>query len=183
MSAPNRVFVRGRGIDAELGGDLRLTGSSRDPVAVGAFEMRRGRLSVVGQRLDFTRGRLTFGGELTAPDLDFTAETKAAEVTVHIAVTGPANQPKFALSSDPSLPQDEVFSRLLFKKASGGLSPFQALQLAQALAQFSGGRGAQTCSSRRARGSASTASTSRRVRAAAPLSAPRGTSATVSASA
>jgi translocation and assembly module TamB len=101
---------------------------------------------VVGQRLDSTRGRLTFGGELTAPDLDFTAETKAAEVTARsIAVTGPANQPNFALSSDPNLPQDEVFSRLLFKKASGGLSPFQALQLAQALAQFSGGQVAQTC--------------------------------------
>ena len=141
VSAPNRIFVRGRGIDAELGGDLRLTGSSRDPVAVGAFEMRRGRLSVVGQRLDFTRGRLTFGGELTAPDLDFTAETKAAEVTARIAVTGPANQPNFALSSEPNLPQDEVFSRLLFKKALGGLSPFQALQLAQALAQLRGGRG------------------------------------------
>ena len=103
--------------------------------------MRRGRLSVVGQRLDFSRGRLTFGGELTAPDLDFMAETKAAEVTAQIAVTGPANQPNFVISSDPTLPQDEVLSRLLFKKTSGGLSPFQALQLAQAVAQFSGGAG------------------------------------------
>lgn len=138
VSAPNRIFVRGRGIDAELGGDLRLTGSSRDPVATGAFDMRRGRLSVVGQRLDFTRGRLTFSGELTAPDLDFLAEAKAADVTARIGVTGPANQPDFVLTSDPSLPQDEVMSRLLFKKAAGGLSPFQALQLAQAVAQFSG---------------------------------------------
>lgn len=141
VSAPGHIFVRGRGIDAELGGDLRLTGSSRDPVATGAFDMRRGRLSVVGQRLDFTRGRLTFAGELIAPDLDFVAETKAAEVTARIAVNGPANQPNFVLTSDPSLPQDEVLSRLLFKKASGGLSPFQALQLAQAVAQFSGGAG------------------------------------------
>ncbi|MER2266882.1 translocation/assembly module TamB domain-containing protein [Methylobacterium oxalidis] len=141
VSAPNRIFVRGRGIDAELGGDLRLTGSSRDPRAVGAFEMRRGRLSVVGQRLDFSRGRLTFGGELTAPDLDFVAETKAAEVTARVAVTGAADAPAFALSSDPSLPQDEVLSRLLFKKAAAKLSPFQALQLAQGVAQLSGGAG------------------------------------------
>ena len=141
VNAPNRIFVRGRGIDAELGGSLRLSGSSRDPVATGDFEMRRGRLSVVGQRLDFTRGRLTFGGEIATPDLDFIAETKAAEVTARIAVSGPANQPSFLLTSDPSLPQDEVLSRLLFKKASGGLSPFQALQLAQAVAQFSGGAG------------------------------------------
>ncbi|KAB1074340.1 translocation/assembly module TamB domain-containing protein [Methylobacterium planeticum] len=141
VHAPNRIFVRGRGIDAELGGDLRLTGSSRDPRAIGAFEMRRGRLSIIGQRLDFTRGRLTFGGELTAPDLDFAAETKAAEVTARVAVTGPANQPAFVLTSDPSLPQDEVLSRLLFKKAAGKLSAFQALQLAQGVAQLSGGAG------------------------------------------
>ncbi|SFG48163.1 translocation/assembly module TamB domain-containing protein [Methylobacterium gossipiicola] len=141
VNAPNRIFVRGRGIDAELGGALRLTGSSRDPVATGDFELRRGRLSVVGQRLDFTRGRLTFGGEITQPDFDFLAETKAAEITARIAVTGPAGQPAFTITSDPSLPQDEVLSRLLFKKASGGLSPFQALQLAQAVAQFSGGGG------------------------------------------
>ena len=141
VNAPNRIFVRGRGIDAELGGSLRLTGSSRDPKAVGAFDMRRGRISVVGQRLDFARGRLSFGGEITAPDLDFLAETRAAEVTARIGVTGPANQPVFALTSEPSLPQDEVLSRLLFKKASGSLSPFQALQLAQGVAQFSGNGG------------------------------------------
>ncbi len=138
VDAPNRIFVRGRGIDAELGGSLRLTGSSRDPKAVGAFDLRRGRISVVGQRLDFTRGRLTFGGELTTPDLDFEATTKAADVTARVVVTGPASQPVFALSSEPNLPQDEVLSRLLFKKASGSLSPFQALQLAQGVAQFSG---------------------------------------------
>ena len=141
VSAPNRIFVRGRGIDAELGGDLRLTGSSRDPVAVGAFEMRRGRLSLIGQRLDFTRGRLTFAGEITAPDLDFVAETKAGDITARVAVSGPANQPAFAITSEPGLPQDEVLSRLLFKKASGSLSPFQALQLAQAVSQLSGGSG------------------------------------------
>ncbi|WP_197430414.1 translocation/assembly module TamB domain-containing protein, partial [Methylobacterium sp. CCH5-D2] len=141
VEAPNRIFVRGRGIDAELGGSLRVTGSSRDPGATGAFEMRRGRLQIIGQRLDFTRGRLTFGGELTRPDLDFLAETKATDITARIAVTGPANQPAFEISSDPTLPQDEVLSRLLFKKASGSLSPFQALQLAQAVSQLSGGAG------------------------------------------
>ncbi|WP_284246190.1 translocation/assembly module TamB domain-containing protein, partial [Methylobacterium haplocladii] len=141
ISAPNRIFVRGRGIDAELGGELHVTGSSRDPRANGDFEMRRGRISIVGQRLDFTRGRLNFAGDVTAPDLDFVAETKASDVTARVAVSGPANQPVFALTSDPALPQDEVLSRILFKKASGNLSPFQALQLAQAAAQFSGAAG------------------------------------------
>lgn len=139
VDAPSRIFVRGRGIDAELGGTLRVTGTSLAPNAVGAFAMRRGRFELVGQRLDFSRGQLTFAGSLTTPDLDFAAETKAGEVTARVAVTGPADAPQFALTSDPVLPQDEILSRLLFKKAAGGLSPFQALQLAQAVAQLSGG--------------------------------------------
>ncbi|MGO4572473.1 translocation/assembly module TamB domain-containing protein [Microvirga sp. 2TAF3] len=140
VSAPSRIFVRGRGIDAELGGDLRLTGTLASPVAIGAFELRRGHLSVAGTRLDFTRGRVTFTGDLT-PELDFMAETRAGDVTARIGVTGSAREPRFAFSSDPELPQDEVLSRILFSKASGGLSATQALHLAQVAAQFAGGGG------------------------------------------
>lgn len=140
IDAPGRIFVRGRGIDAELGGSLRLTGTTLDPMVIGAFELRRGRFTILTQRLDFTRGRLSFGGGLV-PELDFVAETRAGEVTAHIAVTGPANVPSFVFSSTPALPEDEVLSRLLFARAAGGLSPFQALQLAQAVGQLSGNGG------------------------------------------
>jgi translocation and assembly module TamB len=138
IRAPNRIFVRGRGVDAELGGDLRLTGTSQEPVAIGAFDLRRGRINLVGQRIDFTRGRLTFAGNLI-PDLDLVAETRAGDVLARVAVSGPANGPSFDLTSEPALPQDEVLSRLLFQKATGSLSGFQALQLAQAVSQLSGG--------------------------------------------
>jgi translocation and assembly module TamB len=140
ISAPNRVFVRGRGIDAELGGDLRLRGRLSDPVTDGAFDLRRGRISIAGTRLDFTQGRVLFTGDLT-PTLDFVAQTRVSDVTATIAVSGSAREPDFAFSSEPDLPQDEVISRILFSKASGGLSAIQALQLAQVAAQFSGGGG------------------------------------------
>jgi autotransporter translocation and assembly factor TamB len=129
--------VRGRGIDAEFGGELRLTGTLQKPVANGAFDLRRGRLQLLTQRIDISRGRLTFAGGLV-PQLDFSAETTAGDVTAIIGVSGPAALPTFSFGSSPSLPQDEVLSRLLFAKASGSLSPFQAVQLATALAQFSG---------------------------------------------
>jgi len=140
VSAPNRVFVRGRGVDAELGGDLRLRGKLSDPVTDGAFELRRGRISVAGTRLDFTRGQVVFTGDLM-PSLDFVAQTSVSEVTAIITVGGTAREPSFTFSSEPDLPQDEVLSRILFSKASGGLSATQALQLAQVAAQFSGGGG------------------------------------------
>jgi translocation and assembly module TamB len=140
LTAQNRIFVRGRGINAELGGDLRLQGTTEEPVAIGAFELRRGRFDLLGQRIEFVRGRLDFTGDLT-PSLDFLAETQAGDVTARIAVTGPASSPEFSFSSDPDLPQDEVLSRILFQRPSGGLSAGQALQLAQAVAQLSGGSG------------------------------------------
>lgn len=140
LTAQNRIFVRGRGINAELGGDLRLQGTTEDPVAIGAFELRRGRFDLLGQRIEFVRGRLDFTGDLT-PSLDFLAETQAGDVTARIAVTGPASSPEFSFSSEPDLPQDEVLSRILFQRPSGGLSAGQALQLAQAVAQLSGGSG------------------------------------------
>lgn len=138
IAAPNRIFVRGRGLNAELGGDLQLTGTTNDPVAIGAFELRRGRFDVLGQRIDFTRGRLTFSGELS-PELDFLAETTAGDVTAQVLVQGSASEPEFTFTSSPELPQDEVLSRLLFGRAAGDLSAGQALQLASAVAQFSGG--------------------------------------------
>jgi translocation and assembly module TamB len=140
ITAQNRIFVRGRGINAELGGDLRLQGTSSDPIAIGAFELRRGRLDLIGKRIDFVRGRLDFTGDLT-PSLDFLAETQAGDVTARIAVTGPASRPDFSFSSSPDLPQDEILSRVLFQRPSGGLSAGQALQLAQTVAQLSGGTG------------------------------------------
>ncbi|PSC03363.1 hypothetical protein SLNSH_19005 [Alsobacter soli] len=140
LTAQNRIFVRGRGLQAELGGDLRLTGTSKDPNAVGAFNLRNGRIDLAGQRIDLVRGRLTFAGDLT-PQLDFLAQTQAADVTAQIAVTGLASQPEFAITSTPPLPQDEVLSRILFNRAAGGLTGVQALQLAQTIAQLSGGGG------------------------------------------
>jgi translocation and assembly module TamB len=46
ISAANRVFVRGRGIYAELGGDLHVSGSARDPQVTGGFDLLRGSLTL-----------------------------------------------------------------------------------------------------------------------------------------
>lgn len=136
--ALNRIFVRGRGVDAELGGSLRLTGTTLDPIAIGAFDLIRGRLDILGQRLDFTSGRLAFAGDLT-PFVDFVAQTQAADITAIIAVRGPADSPTFELTSIPELPEDEILSRVLFGREAGGLTAAQAVQLASGLASLAGG--------------------------------------------
>src|SRR5208283_5317485 len=80
-----------------------------------------------------------YGGII--PNIDLVAEASAADITARIEVTGPANQPTFVITSNPSLPEDEILSRLLFQKPSGSLSAFQALELANAAATLSGNSG------------------------------------------
>ncbi len=137
VAAENGLFVRGRGIDAELGGNLHVTGSTEKPVPQGAFDLQHGTIAALGKTLTFSKGKVTFSGDLM-PEVDFAAQIAAPDITAQIAVTGPATAPKFKFSSIPDLPQDEVLSRVMFQKPSGSLSGFQALQLAQAAAQFSG---------------------------------------------
>lgn len=138
ISAPNRVFVRGRGVDAELGGELTIRGSASNPAVVGGFDLRRGKFSIGGRRLDFTRGRVLFSGTLE-PQLDFLAQQQASDALIQASLSGSAAEPDFRFFSEPDLPQDEVLARLLFGKSSGGLTPAQGIQLALIAAQFSGG--------------------------------------------
>ena len=56
-------------------------------------------------------------------------------------VSGPANDPEISLSSVPSLPEEEIISRIVFGQSIGSLSAFQAVQLVDAIAQFSGAFG------------------------------------------
>jgi len=138
ISAPNGIFVRGRGIDAELGGDLTVTGTAVAPVVAGGFEMRRGRIVILSKRLDFTEGDITFGGGLI-PILDMEANTTSDQTTITVHVTGVANDPTITFSSSPALPQDEVLARLIFGQSMSRLSPLQIAQLADAVSQLAGG--------------------------------------------
>jgi translocation and assembly module TamB len=140
IDSNNQIFVTGRGLDAELGGKLKLAGSTAAPEAVGQFTMRRGRLSIVGRRLTFSRGTIDFAGSLV-PNLDLAADSDVGDTRVTITVSGPANNPRFDFTSVPALPQDEVLARLIFGRSMSNLSPLQIAQLADAAASLAGGGG------------------------------------------
>lgn len=137
INAPNRIFVRGRGLDAELGGNLRLAGTSDAVAPDGFFELIRGRIDILGQRLTMTEGRITLQGSLD-PYLRFVATTDAGDVAVQVIVEGFASAPEVRFASDPDLPQEEVVSRLIFGRGLDNISPFQAAQMASAVATLSG---------------------------------------------
>ncbi|PST17963.1 translocation/assembly module TamB [Rhizobium sp. JAB6] len=140
LDAPSQIFVRGRGIDAELGGNVTVRGTAAEPVVSGGFTMRRGRLTILSRRLDFTdTSKITFGGDLT-PALNMEATSTAGSTTITVDVTGLATDPQIGFSSSPALPQDEVLAQLIFGQSMSKLSAMQIAQLADAASQLAGGR-------------------------------------------
>ncbi|MES0808588.1 translocation/assembly module TamB domain-containing protein [Roseibium sp. SCPC15] len=138
LSAPGRIFIRGRGLDAELQGNLKIVGTTADPQAIGAFSLKRGQLDILTRRLVFSRGSATFEGSLT-PLIDFAATTTVSNTTITVTVRGEADDPQIAFTSSPELPQDEVLALLLFGKSVGNLSATQVASLAAAIATLTGG--------------------------------------------
>jgi translocation and assembly module TamB len=139
VDAPQAVFVRGRGLDAEVGGQFTVAGDPAKPSVLGSLRLRRGTFNLAGHRLNFTRGNVSLETATTIdPLLDFVATTTVNSTVIEVDITGTSRAPKIALTSIPQLPQDEAMAMLLFGKPSSGLSPFEVLSAAQALAELTG---------------------------------------------
>jgi translocation and assembly module TamB len=139
LAAPQQVFIRGRGLDAELGGTIHIHGTVTKPIPDGGFQLRQGTLSIVGTTLNFSEGSIDFSGAgLTNPSIHFVATSTTASIVATLTVSGSAKDPKITLSSVPDMPQDEILSQLLFNTSTSKLSPLQLAQIAAALASLSG---------------------------------------------
>lgn len=145
VHAQPAIFVRGRGLFARLGGDLRVRGTTAAPRITNGFDMRNGNLSLAGANLTFTEGRVGFnGGGVTDkldPTLHFAAQSTSGGITATLTVGGTASQPTIKLSSSPSLPQDEVLAHLLYGVSISQLTPLQIATIAQAIYSLAGGGG------------------------------------------
>ncbi|MGI6457188.1 MAG: translocation/assembly module TamB domain-containing protein [bacterium] len=140
VKAPGQVFVRGRGLDSEWRGDMKIGGNMSAPQISGSLSIIRGTFNFFGNMLDLTQGSLTFvGANPPEPFIDVVAETTRKDMTFRVRITGPVDEPEFELESDPMLPRDEILAHLLFGRRLTDITPVQALQLAQAAEQLSGG--------------------------------------------
>jgi translocation and assembly module TamB len=140
VDLPGQVFVRGRGLDSEWEGRLRAEGTVAEPRVTGSLRVRRGGFELLGQRFDLRGGTIQFTGQTPPnPLLDLQAVTRAEDIIAVVRVEGEATDPQFKLDSEPSMPEDEIVSRLLFRRAAGRLGPADAIRLAAAVNTLRGG--------------------------------------------
>lgn len=128
-----RFFIKGRGLDARLEGQLRLRSEPHDfPRATGSIRVAQGSYRAYGQRLSIERGVLDFQGPLDNPGLDILAMRTGLEVEAGVAIGGTALAPRVRLVSRPDVPDSEKLSWLVLGHGSASASgpDLQLLSLA-----------------------------------------------------
>jgi translocation and assembly module TamB len=140
ISLPGKVFVRGRGLDSEWRGRFTVSGTSDAPKIVGSLEVVRGTFDILGKTFKVTQGTISFDGARTLdPTLDIVAEIVSGDVVARVLVTGSASAPKIAITSTPTMPQEQILSYVLFNRPNTQISAAEGIQVAQAAATLAGG--------------------------------------------
>ncbi|MGE3714165.1 MAG: translocation/assembly module TamB domain-containing protein, partial [Alphaproteobacteria bacterium] len=139
FKADNKVFVRGRGVDAELKGDLTIKGTAAQPDIEGKLSTIRGRYEEFGKNFSIQKGELLFDGDMPpSPYITIVAAHAVNGTEIRPVLSGPVGDPTLKVESTPSMPQDEALSLLLFGEDTSKISPLQAVQLADSLRRLSG---------------------------------------------
>jgi len=139
VDMPDRVFIRGRGLESEWGGEAKVKGSADAPDVQARLSPLRGDFSLFGKVFKLEEGKVSVNGLDQEIPIDLTASYKGRGFKALIVVSGTASQPKLTITSEPELPQDEILARMLFDKHSGQLTPAEAAQLASAAATLASG--------------------------------------------
>lgn len=140
ISAPDNVFVRGRGLSSKWNGDIDIAGQYPDLLAKGRLDMAHGEFVFSGKVFELTEGNLVFSNEESnEPFLNISGRLTEQDFVFTVNLKGPLTTPELAFRSNPPLPTGSILSYLIFGHDISELTPFEAVQLATAVASLSGG--------------------------------------------
>ncbi|HEY0845258.1 MAG TPA: translocation/assembly module TamB domain-containing protein [Noviherbaspirillum sp.] len=136
VSLGDGVKVVGRGLDALLGGEIRMTNDAGETLqAQGEFRVIKGTYTAYGRDLAIEQGGLRFRGPIANPALDILAMRRGQEVEAGVSVRGNVLAPRVTLVSEPSVPDAEKLSWLVLGRGlatASGEADAGALQAAAA---------------------------------------------------
>jgi hypothetical protein len=137
---PSGTWVRGKGLDAEVAGAVRLAKNPGGRLQIdGRLQSLRGTYSVQSYQVQIVEAELVFLGVAEPiPTLQVLGEKDIQGVTIQVRVSGPVTQPKLVLSSIPPMDQVDILSYLLFGRPATDLTTNQTAGLQQNAVFFLG---------------------------------------------
>lgn len=139
LIADRQAYLRGRGLDTELSGRIRVEGTAANPQYRGTFNTRRGHIELFGKRFVLENGEVRFNNDGVI--LRIPAVYTTSDLEIRAELYGTADEPKLKLSSVPSRPEDEILALLIFGKPIDQITAFEAIRLAAAVRSLSSGGG------------------------------------------
>tara|TARA_R110002096_G_scaffold17030_20_gene58659 strand:+ start:1454 stop:5512 length:4059 start_codon:yes stop_codon:yes gene_type:complete len=133
--ATDQIYFNSSNFNTEWRADIRITGQAKKPTLTGTATLVRGSATVFSRRFTLEEGQVVFNGPPTAARVSLVAHYQREDFAADVSISGPLMTPTVTLTSDPTLPDDEIIARLLFDRSASELGPFEAAQLA---AQLSG---------------------------------------------
>ncbi|MDT8440339.1 MAG: translocation/assembly module TamB domain-containing protein [Desulfuromonadales bacterium] len=111
----DQVLVKLFGLDARLGGELRLNGiEGRHLSGHGQIEIVDGAFSTYGVKLGIERGRAVFaGGRLDNPAIDILALRPVGTIKAGVRIGGLARTPEVKLYSEPGMADTDILSYIV----------------------------------------------------------------------
>lgn len=109
-----RVTVKMKGIDAQLKGSVRLSGTPADLTSRGEIRVVKGRYKAYGIDLDIDRGRIFYAGvALDQPTIDIVALRTVDEVKAGVTVGGTLQRPVVQLYAEPPMPDVDILAYII----------------------------------------------------------------------
>lgn len=136
-----KLRVRGRGLDAGLRGELRVTSPNGRLAVNGTVRVTEGTYAAYGQKLTIDRGLLTFSGAVENPRLDIEATRPNIDTRVGVIISGTPTNLRVRLFSEPELSEIDKLSWLVMGRASDGLGRTDTALLQRAALALLAGEG------------------------------------------
>jgi autotransporter translocation and assembly factor TamB len=142
LTADNKVFVEGRGLNAELEGHVHLYGNNANVAANGALKLIKGEYQFSGKVFKLTEGEIVFNDKPTpSAYLNLNGTLTLPEATITAMLRGPLTSPQLTFQSNPQKATSSILALILFNKDISDISHPEAVQLASTLVSLSGGAG------------------------------------------
>jgi translocation and assembly module TamB len=135
------LHLRGRGIDTDLRGRLRITSPGNQLALNGTVRAVNGTYAAYGQKLTIDRGRILFDGPAENPRLDIEATRPNLDVRVGVIVSGTALNPRVRLFSEPEMAEMDKLSWLVLGRGGDSLGRTDTALLQRAAMALLAGEG------------------------------------------
>jgi len=142
LEVPAGSWVRGRDVDAEVEGKLRVRKQGGgDALLQGGLQVIRGVYRFRGRALELeSGGGFRFTGQSPPdPELALTAISRHRDATIRVALSGRASEPRIELSSTPPIDSTDMLSYLVFGRPATTLGQSQGTGIENAAAQLASG--------------------------------------------